>query len=315
VQRLITFGEIARRLGRKVCVFGRSLDAQVGIARELGYVRWPSDLAIGADQAQGYPRERLLVLAGGTQAEPGSALQRLAAGQHPALRLEPGDTVILSSRVIPGNERAVATLHNDLLRLGVTLRTWITDPDVHTSGHAARDEQLRMIELVRPRCFVPVHGQLQHLLSHAELARDAGAREALVVEDGTPVVCDGHSLARDTVIEHGRVAIMKGREPASETTLKARAELARNGIVTVALVEDDRGRTVAAPRVAARGVPAVETDAELRVLEREAARALDQYREGRGLERNEFVRRAVRRKLEELSGTRPIIEVLTSRVD
>ncbi|HEY3498408.1 MAG TPA: ribonuclease J [Polyangiaceae bacterium] len=315
VQRLITFGDIARRLGRKICVFGRSLDAQIAIAKELGYLRWPSDLTIGIEEAQGFPRERLFVLAGGTQAEPGSALQRFAVGQHPALKLEPGDSVILSSRVIPGNERGVAHLHNDLLRLGVTLHSWLTDPEVHTSGHAARNEQLRMIELLRPRCFLPVHGQLQHLLSHAELARDAGAAETAVVEDGTPIVCDGHSLVRERAIQHGRVSILKGGEPASESTLRARAELARSGIVTVALVEDERGRSAAAPRIAARGVPGVEDDAALRALELEAARAVDAHRDGRGLDRNEFVRRAVRRKVEDLSGTRPVVEVLTSRVD
>jgi ribonuclease J len=315
VQRLITFGDIARRLGRKVSVFGRSLESQIAIASELGYLRWPSDLMLGVDQAQAFPRERLLVLAGGTQAEPGSAMQRFAAGQHPALRLEPGDTVILSSRVIPGNERGVAALHNDLLRLGVTLHSWVSDPDVHTSGHAARDEQLRMIELVRPRCFLPVHGQLQHLLAHAALARDAGAAEALVVEDGTPIVCDGHTLEREGGVPHGRVSILKGGEPASESTLKARAELGRTGIVTIALYEDGQGRSAAPPRVTARGVPGVEDDRARRSLELEAARALDAYRDGRGLERNDFIKRALRRKLEDLSGTRPPIEVLTSRVD
>ena len=315
IQRLITLGEIARRLERKICVFGRSLEAQVGIARELGYLRWPSDLTIGIEHAQSHPRERLFVLAGGTQAEPGSALQRFATGQHPALKLEPGDSVILSSRVIPGNERGVATLHNDLLRLGVKLHTWITEPEVHTSGHAARDEQLRMIELLRPRCFLPVHGQLQHLLAHAELARDAGAAQTAVIEDGTPIVCDGHGFEREREVQHGRISVMKGGESASESTLKARAELARSGIVTVALVEDERGRSAAPPRVAARGVPGVEDDAALRVLALEAARALDAHREGRGLEKSEFVRRAVRRKLEDLSGTRPVVEILTSRVD
>jgi ribonuclease J len=155
VQRLITFGDMAERLGRKVLVLGRSLESQVSIASELRRLAWPSDLMVSADAAKSLPRERLLVLAGGTQAEPGSALRRLSLGQHPALRLEAGDSVLLSSRVIPGNERGVFEMQNDLLRLGVTLHTRVTAPGIHTSGHAARKEQRRMLELVRPRCFLP----------------------------------------------------------------------------------------------------------------------------------------------------------------
>jgi ribonuclease J len=241
-------------------------------------------------------------------------MRRLSQNQHPLLRLERGDRVILSSRVIPGNEREVYTMQDDLLRLGVTLHTRHTEPLVHTSGHAARSEQQRMLELVRPRCFLPVHGALHHLLAHAELARSGGVAETAVVENGTPVVCDGHALAQEAPVVHGKVAIAKGGEPASEATLKARAELGRCGIVTVALALDATGRSVAEPRVSVRGVPAIDETATFRSLEREAARALEVYREGRGLERAEFVRRAVRRKAEELSGTRPVVEVLTNEI-
>ena len=160
IQRLITFGALAERLGRKILVLGRSLESQVAIATELGRLHWPSDLMVDQDRAHSLPRDRLLVLAGGTQAEPNSAMRRLSLGQHPAFRLERGDTVILSSRVIPGNERPVFEMQNDLLRHGVLLKNRISDPGVHTSGHAGRSEQRRMLELVRPRCFLLVHGTL-----------------------------------------------------------------------------------------------------------------------------------------------------------
>jgi ribonuclease J len=314
VQRLITFGDIAERLGRKVLVLGRSLESQVQIATELRRLHWPSDLMIGPDQARQLARERLLVLAGGTQAEPGSALRRLSLGQHPALKLESGDTVLLSSRVIPGNERPVAEMQNDLLRLGVTLHNRVTAPGIHTSGHAARSEQRRMLELVRPRCFMPVHGTLGHLLRHAELAREFGVRQVTVVEDGVPVLCDGGTLATDARVKHGRIAVAPGGEPLSEETLKERADLGRNGVVVVALTLDRNRRGVVPPRVVARGVPAL-TDAAVRALEREVARSLEAYRDGRGLSLEDFARRSVRRKLEEVSGTRPLVEVLTSVVD
>ncbi|HEV8548578.1 MAG TPA: ribonuclease J, partial [Polyangiaceae bacterium] len=313
VQRLIMLGDMARRLGRKVLVLGRSLDSQVQIATELKRLAWPSNLMVGPDEAKGVLRDRLLVLAGGTQAEPGSALKRLSLGQHPALRLEAGDTVILSSRVIPGNERLVFEMQNDLLRHGVTLHHRVSDPNIHTSGHAAQKEQRRMLELVRPRCFLPIHGTLSHLRHHADLARDFGVREVTVVEDGVPVLCDGASLVAEARVPQGRVAIALGGEPLSDDTLKERADLARNGVAVVAITVGRRELAPAPPRVVVRGVPGV-TAAVVRGLEREVARSLDVYRAGQGLSLEDFVRRNVRRKLEEASGTRPMIEVLTSEL-
>jgi ribonuclease J len=314
VQRLITFGALAHKLGRKILVLGRSLESQVQIATELRRLRWPSDLVLDAERARSYPRERLLVLAGGTQAEPNSAMRRLSLGQHPAFSLEPGDTVILSSRVIPGNERGVFEMQNDLLRHGVSLKNRLTDPGVHTSGHAARSEQKRMLELVRPRCFLPVHGTLSHLRHHAALAEELGVSQVKVVEDGVPVLCDGSALSTEARVPQGRIAVAIGGEPLGEETLRERAELARSGVVVVALTLDRERASAAPPRVMARGVPSV-TTASLRVLERETSRALEIYREGRGLSLPDFVRRCVRRKVEEISGTRSVIEVLVSELD
>jgi ribonuclease J len=309
VQRLITLGALAQELGRKVTVLGRSLELQVALASEIGRLSWPSNLLVPADRAADMAPNELIVLAGGTQAERGSALRRLASGEHPLLSLGRGDTVILSSRVIPGNERPVFAMQNDLLRRGVTLHTRLTEPDVHTSGHAGRSEQRRMMELVRPRCFVPVHGTLHHLMKHADLARELGIPEITVVENGTPFRCDGHRLERESPVSHGRVAIAMGGESASVETLKERAELARNGIVVVSLSLDGEGRSVGRPVVRARGVPGLDPG-DYRALELEAGRALEAHRPGRGLTRSDVVRRAVRRKVEALAGCRPPVEVL-----
>jgi ribonuclease J len=312
VQRLMTFGALAVRHRRKVCVLGLSLSNQVALATEIGRLSWPSNLMVSPDQAADMDGRDLLVLVGGTQAEPRSALRRIASEEHPVFRLRRGDTVILSSRIIPGNERPVFTMQNDLLRLGVTLHTRGTEPGIHTSGHAGRSEQRRMLELVRPRCFLPVHGTLHHLLRHAELAREVGVPETVVVEDGTPVVCDGERLRKESPVPHGAISVAVGGETASEETLRERAELGRNGVVMVALALDSRGRGIL-PSVRARGVPSLD-DAGRRALEREAQRALENHREGRGLTREEVVRRVVRRKVEELTGARPPIEVLVSDV-
>jgi ribonuclease J len=267
-------------------------------------------LLVSADAARELPRDRVLILAGGTQAEKNSALRRLAHGVHPAFSLDPGDTVILSSRVIPGNERPVIAMINDLLRRGVIVKSRVTDPGVHTSGHAGRSEQRRMLSLVRPRCFMPVHGTLHHLLRHAELAEQVGIAERMVVENGTPVLCDGERLTRDAEVRSGRVPIAFGGEPLDRPTLQARSDLSRNGVVLACLVFAEDGLLAAPPRVAARGVPSVDAASpSLRAVSLELERAVGAYREGRGLSLEEFLRRTARRKLEELSGTRPVVEL------
>lgn len=309
IQRLILLGEIARRTGRKLCLLGRSLDAQVTIAKEIKRLTWLSDLLVSADEVREMKRERVLILAGGTQAERLSAMRRLADGVHPLLSLEEGDTVILSSRVIPGNDRPVIAMINAMHRRGLTVHTRITEPGVHTSGHAGRSEQRRMLELTRPRCFMPVHGTLHHLLRHAELGRSLGVSQTVVVENGAVVGFDGQSANKIDAVRSGRVPIAIGGEVLSGENLQRRQELARVGIATVALALDGR-KLLGPPVIATRGIPNVDGDAAaLRSLALEAARAVEQFREGRGLTLAEHVRRSVRRKIEDLSGTRPVVEV------
>lgn len=315
IQRLMLLGEIARRTGRKLCLFGRSLEAQVAVAKEIGRLSWLSDLLVAADDVREMKRERVLVLAGGTQAEKYSAMRRLSEGVHPLLSLEQGDTVILSSRVIPGNDRPVIGMINALHRRGLTVHTRITEPGVHTSGHAGRSEQRRMLELTRPRCFMPVHGTLHHLLRHAELGRSVGVASTVVVENGSVVGFDGQGASKIDEVKHGRVPIAVGGEVLSSENLQRRQELARSGIAFVALAMDGRS-LLAPPGVSTRGIPNVDgDDAALRSLALEAARAVEQFREGRGLELGEHVRRLVRRKIEDLSGTRAIVEVSLLRAD
>jgi ribonuclease J len=309
IQRLMLLGEIARRTGRKLCLLGRSLDAQVTIAKEIGRLSWLSDLLVSSDDLREMKRERVLILAGGTQAERLSAMRRLADGVHPLLTLQEGDTVILSSRVIPGNDRPVIAMVNAMHRRGLTVHTRITMPGVHTSGHAGRSEQRRMLELTRPRCFMPVHGTLHHLLRHAELGRSVGVAETVVVENGSVVGFDGQHASKVDEVRSGRVPIAIGGEVLSGENLQRRQELARAGIATVALALDGK-KLMGPPVIATRGIPSVDGDEPaLRSLAQEAVRAVEQFREGRGLELSEHVRRTVRRKLEDLSGTRPVVEV------
>jgi ribonuclease J len=205
---------------------------------------------------------------------------------------------------------------NDLLRAGIVVHSRVTEPGIHTSGHAGRSEQRRMIELLRPRCFVPVHGTLHHLLRHAELARSLGVETTLVVESGTPVVVDETGLSRDPEIPHGRIPIALGGEPIGAEALQQRSDLARTGVALVCVVLDLRGGLAATPTVSTRGVPQVDAQpAALRAVALEVSRAAGSYRDGRGLPFEDFLRRAARRKLEDLSSTRPVVELSVVRLD
>jgi ribonuclease J len=314
VHRLHMLGDIAQRRGRKVCLLGRSMNTQVEVARELGRLSWPSELLVTPEQARSLSRERLLVLAGGSQAERNSALVRLAADSHNQLVIKEGDTVIFSSRIIPGNERLVLALVGALLRKGVRLHTRVTDPQVHASGHASWQEQRHMLELVRPRAFMPIHGTLHHLLRHAELAREWGVRDVVVVENGTTALLDGQGLKRDSCVRHGRVAIASGGELLDREVLLRRAELGRSGVVAVALAVDRSGRILAEPQIAAYGVPSVDGDgAALRTVTRDVMRALARTRRPGGpCAVSDEIRRAVRRRLYDLCGCRPVVQVQLS---
>jgi ribonuclease J len=314
VHRLRMLGDIAQRQGRKVCLLGRSISTQVEVAHEVARLSWPSGLVVVPEQARTLSREKLLVLAGGSQAERNSALVRLAADSHNQMVIEPGDTVIFSSRIIPGNERVVLALMGALLRKGVRLHTRVTDPQVHASGHACWQEQRHMLELVRPRAFMPIHGTLHHLLRHAELARDCGVQDVVVVESGTTALLDGQGFRRDSCVCHGRVAIASGGGLLDRETLLRRAELGRCGVVAVALAVDSSGRILAEPQVTAYGVPSVDGDgAALRTVTHDVTKALARTRRPRGPSAvSDEIRRAVRRRLFDLCGCRPVVQVQLS---
>lgn len=310
VQRLILLGDIAQRSGRKVCLLGRSLTTQVAVATRIGKLHWPSDLCIAPEQLTSVPPDKVLILAGGSQAERNSALRRLSLGQHQHLKVEPSDTVILSSRAIPGNELPVFEMVTDFLRLGVQVSTSATHPAIHTSGHAGRSEQRRMLELVMPRAFVPLHGTLHHLRRHAELARGAGVGHVLVVENGTPVLLDRVGLRPEPAVAHGKVAVALGGEPIDADTLWRRAELGRSGVVTLSLTLDKLGKVVAGPEVSSLGVPLVDRDPIVRrSIAREALRALERTRDLRSVDVTDELRRAVRRQVLDVCGSRPAVEV------
>lgn len=315
--RLIALGEAAQRTGRRLVLLGRSVQNHARSVQAVGRVRWPSDLVVAPEVGAAMPRERVLVVAGGTQAERGSGLARLADGTHSSMRLDEGDRVILSSRVIPGNDRAVSELVNALLRRGVDLVTWSLDRRIHTSGHAHRDEQKRMLEMVRPRAFVPVHGTLHHLLRHAGAARDLGVPELCVAENGEVVeLTAGGPPIKVGRAPVGRVAAFGGEELPDEA-LRERAALGRAGCAFVTVVLDARGAPAARPEVVMRGVPHGREEALLRAASRAAAQAIASASEpvrARPDDLAEVVRLAVRRAIDQKTRHRPIVQVVLTRV-
>jgi ribonuclease J len=265
IYRLKTLGEVARATGRRICLIGRSVQTHARAATELGRLGFTGDLMVSPERAREVPRSELLVIAAGTQAEPQSALSRLAWGDHPRLKLNSGDAVILSSRTIPGNDRAVWDLVCEFERRGIDVHVGATDPTIHVSGHACREEQSRMIEWIQPRAFVPIHGSYHHLMQHAKLAKTLGVRNVELVENGQTLLLDANGLAPGATVRVGRVHIDGGEEVPAET-LRERALMAESGAMFVTVPVTSQWRLDGAVGIHARGVLA-STDTIARVRE------------------------------------------------
>ena len=320
VHRLRMVGEIARATNRRIVALGRSVHTHSRVAHATGYLDWPGDITWPADRARELPRDRVLGIATGTQAETRAALARLAHDEHQALDLLAGDTVILSSRVIPGHEPEVYALMGDLLRKGVNLRSWISDRGVHVSGHAHSAEQRRMIELVRPKSFVPVHGTLHHLHRHAELARGCGVGEVTILEDGDVGVLGEHGLRKDGRVKTGRVHIWAGRA-LPPSVLKDRLAIAQGGVAMVVVPVDARGGLAGEVAIDSRGVLDAEMSPGLLLgaqrEAREALGALGRPAPGSPYDPTavaETVRAAVRRSFGRSLGFKPVTVVQLIRV-
>ena len=252
VARVESIAMAARAAGRSVAIVGRSLRNLDGTARECGYLKGIAPF-LGEDDVADIHDDRLLMLITGSQGEPRSALARVAMDTHPRVELGEGDTVIFSSRVIPGNERAIGTVQDNLVRRGVNL---LTDGDhhLHVSGHPARDELKRMYELVRPRFTVPVHGEWRHLSAHAALAQDLGIKPILIedgdilsMSPGRPEVIDSAPVGR-LVIDGNRLVPLQGG------VMGARRRMLFNGVAIASLAVDEAGKVRGVPRLSAPGL-------------------------------------------------------------
>lgn len=315
VHRLRALGEVAARTGRKIVTLGRSVVTHSREARAQGLLDWSSDLVVAPDRAVGLPRNKILALASGTQAEPRAALARLAKGDHPYLEVCGGDTVILSSRVIPGHEPDVHAMLCDLLRRGAFVHSWTTDRGVHVSGHAQRDEQRRMIELLRPAAFVPVHGTLHHLRRHAALAIELGVADVRVLENGDLVEFAEHGSRTLGRLPVSRVHTQAGRALAP-SALKERMGMAAEGLLSLCVLATARGdaRDVS---LITRGVLDESRDEKvLDALRREVRAAIAELpRDARSdAALAEVARLAARRTMIRALGFKPVVVVHVHRL-
>jgi ribonuclease J len=317
IARLDSTMRAAEQAGREIVVVGRSMRRMLDAAKEVGLLPDGPRLVDERD-AEALPRERVLYLVTGSQGEPRAALQRIATGQHPRVRLEAGDTVIFSSKIIPGNERVLFNLHNLLVSQGIEV---ITEEDhfVHVSGHPCREEMEQMYRWMRPRIAIPVHGEARHLHAHVRLARQLGVPEALFIRNGDLVrLAPGPAAVIDEV-PVGRMAVEDEDLVATgDEIYRVRRRLSGHGTVVVGVVMDRFGSVLAPPQLTGLGAIEVERFDRLRGTLAEAITdAIEDLadRDARDDERvREAVRSAVRQTLELSRARRPIVEVQITRL-
>jgi ribonuclease J len=316
VARLASIAAAARDSGRAVVAAGGALKRTYAAARECGYLGEVPPF-LEDNLAARLPPEKSLILCTGGQGEPRAALTRIINGEHPNITLERGDTVVFSTRVIPGNEAAVGRLHNMLLRLGVDVVT-PRHGLIHVSGHPARGDLEQMYALVRPKVAVPVHGELRHMLEHANLARTAGVPETIIAENGAVVrLAPGPACVVDH-IPTGRLSVEGNRlVPADGELVRGRIKAIYHGSVTVTVVVERVRRAVQQVLLSSIGV--VEQGEEQIVQEmREAVRRsveeLPAARYDDEVAVAEAARLAVRRAARQIIDKRPLTHVHVVRV-
>ncbi|MCF8110160.1 MAG: ribonuclease J [Desulfobacteraceae bacterium] len=256
ISRIQQVVNIIKNSSRKIAFNGRSIELSTRIAKQLNLLQIPKDIEIPIDEVDRYPEEQLVIMTTGSQGEPMSALARMSTGTHRQVRVKPGDTVVLSSKFIPGNEKAIAKIINNLFRKGANV-IYEKISDIHVSGHAFRDELKMMIDITRPRYFIPIHGEYRHLYHHAQLAAESGiARErVLLAEDGDVVIFNEQGGRISERIATSRVLVDgKGVGDVGRLVLKERRLLSEEGMVAVTMaIDEDTGFVVYGPEIVSRG--------------------------------------------------------------
>ena len=323
VARIQSIIRAAQANDRSVAVVGRAIRRAISAAQEVGYLRDLPDF-VAEDDIELLPRENIVILCTGTQGEPRAAMAKIAAGTHESVTLDPGDTVVFSSRQIPGNEPAIARVQDGLIRRKIIL---ITDDDapVHVSGHPSREEMAEMYGLVRPRIAIPVHGTARHLVAHAELAEHCQVHQTLLPDNGTMIRLaragkKGEDAAIIDTVKTGALTHEKGKIVEIQSDMmRARRRMLWNGVVTGTLVLNRVGGLCSLPAVSQTGI-SNEADAadyiaaaSLAIEDALAAMRRSARRDDGQVE--EIAGQALRRVARSMFGLRPITHIHIMRLD
>ena len=304
--------DLARAHGRKVAVVGRSMNDSTEIAQDLGYIDIPPGLIINPGQMRDYPPEQLMVLISGTQGEPMSALSRAAVDNHKHARIDAGDTVVLSSRIIPGNEKNIHRVIDHLNRREADV---ICDDGasglIHVSGHGSQEELRLVINLVRPKFFIPIHGDYRFLRRHAKMAMETGAVEhAMVIEDGDVLELDKDDARKKDKVTAGRILIDSGSsiDVVEDLVIRDRRILSEDGVVLAVLaINRKSGKVEREPEVLMRGFGGADITEQCREVVLKTLDGLTTEQKSDYGMVNEKVRVELKRLIQKTTGRRQMI--------
>jgi len=271
IHRLQLILDLSLEFNRRVAIIGRSMTSVTEIAHNLGHLEIPDGVLIRPQDAMTHRPDKLTVLISGTQGEPMSALSRVAVDNHKNVSVEKGDTVVLSSRIIPGNEKPIFRMIDHLSKRGADVMYGSMSPPLHVSGHGSVEELRLILNLVRPRYFMPIHGEFRQMAKHARLAehlRFSGLEESFMLETGDRLEIDARGARKAGKVTVGRVCIDSGvfDEVIGETVIRDRRALSEDGIVVIIIVINKRtGRLEAVPELVSRGFPSLDDGSALLV--------------------------------------------------
>jgi ribonuclease J len=257
IHRIQQVIDIAARVGRKVAFVGRSMVDNVEIAHDLGYLRIPDGMVVRSQDIRSFEPRKIVILASGSQAEPMSSLSRIAVDNHRFVSVDENDTVILSSRIIPGNEKAIFRMLDHMFRRRALVYYDNSAGVIHVSGHASQEEQKLLLQLVKPKYFIPVHGEYRHLFRHAALAHQLGvvSNEIILAENGQSIEFTEDGAYRRDPVAAGRVLVDSGSlEEIEEVVVRDRRHLSEDGVVVpIIAIDKHSGKLESQPEIVTRG--------------------------------------------------------------
>jgi ribonuclease J len=317
VHRLQLIVDMAAEYGRKVAFLGRSMLNVTEIAHSLGFLHLPDGILLRPQDIMQSDPAKVVVVASGTQGEPMSALSRISVDSHKNISLAPGDTVVLSSRIIPGNEKGIYRMINHFAKRGADVIYGSMNPPVHVSGHGSAEELKLVLNLVRPRYFVPVHGEYRQLAKHASLAqhlRSVGLQETFILETGQTLEIDREGARRGEKVPVGRVCIDSGTidEVVEDIVIRDRRHLSEEGFVLpIIAINKDSGKSESLPEIVSRGFMSFEDGSDLlqearKVVARTLETSTPEERSDWGV-MQEKIRADLKRFLNKATSRRPLI--------